>query len=323
MPPKITRVRWSASNLPWGVSFDEGTGTFSGTPEDIGEYTIPVTVETNYGISPTENVMMVVDGWEITPSLLNIAEIHYPYSCQLQTIRSDNIVWQASGLPTGLFIDSTTGLISGQIDDERADDISYPVKVYVYDSTGIKKAQKSYTLLVRGMYPHLEVDQSFEIDFPCTLSHYNASGNYMANMYYAKTSSAGTTRTSIITVVHGTELSEGVTSYERKYQIGSAGVGGTYTKYFKSGSDDAGEYNVFSTTTSSNGDCYKLRFLTSDIDQITGTMESLQSGKVMSTYSTSSAKKPEKFELSTDGTLTITTNWGTLVLTLPIVHYFS
>ena len=49
MPPKITRVRWSASNVPWGVVFDELTGTFTGKPEDIGEYTIPVTVETNYG----------------------------------------------------------------------------------------------------------------------------------------------------------------------------------------------------------------------------------------------------------------------------------
>ena len=49
MPPKITRVRWSASSIPWGLTFNEQTGTFSGTPEDVGEYTVPVTVETNYG----------------------------------------------------------------------------------------------------------------------------------------------------------------------------------------------------------------------------------------------------------------------------------
>ena len=59
MPPKITRVRWSAQSIPWGMRFDENTGTFSGTPEDAGEYTVPVTVETNYG-SDTKDVTVNV-----------------------------------------------------------------------------------------------------------------------------------------------------------------------------------------------------------------------------------------------------------------------
>lgn len=49
MEKKITRVRWSAENVPWGMEFDEKTGVFSGTPENEGEYIVPVTVETNYG----------------------------------------------------------------------------------------------------------------------------------------------------------------------------------------------------------------------------------------------------------------------------------
>ena len=49
MPPYINRVRWSASNLPWGINFDEQTGTFSGTPDEPGAYVIPVRVDTNYG----------------------------------------------------------------------------------------------------------------------------------------------------------------------------------------------------------------------------------------------------------------------------------
>ena len=59
MPKNITRVRWSASSLPWGVSFDEQTGTFSGTPDTAGEYTVPVTVETNYG-KDTKDVLITV-----------------------------------------------------------------------------------------------------------------------------------------------------------------------------------------------------------------------------------------------------------------------
>ena len=60
MPPKITRVRWKAENVPWGVSFNEQTGTFTGTPDDIGEYVVPVTVETNYG-TDTKDVKIIVE----------------------------------------------------------------------------------------------------------------------------------------------------------------------------------------------------------------------------------------------------------------------
>lgn len=60
MPPKITEVKWSAENVPLGVSFNENTGTFSGEPEEAGEYTVPVTVETNYGID-TKDVIITVE----------------------------------------------------------------------------------------------------------------------------------------------------------------------------------------------------------------------------------------------------------------------
>ncbi len=61
MPKNITRVTWSATELPYGLSFSETTGTFSGTPEDEGEYYIPVRVRTNYGTDEKE-VKIVVTG---------------------------------------------------------------------------------------------------------------------------------------------------------------------------------------------------------------------------------------------------------------------
>ena len=66
MPPKITRVRWSASSIPWGVSFNEETGIFSGTPDDAGEYIVPVTVETNYGKDTKDVIISVAEKvhWE-------------------------------------------------------------------------------------------------------------------------------------------------------------------------------------------------------------------------------------------------------------------
>ena len=59
MGKKITSVLWSASNLPLGLSFSTVSGTFSGTPRTAGDYTVPVTVKTNYG-TDTKNVKISV-----------------------------------------------------------------------------------------------------------------------------------------------------------------------------------------------------------------------------------------------------------------------
>ena len=61
MPKKITSVKWTASELPSGLSFDEGTGTFTGTAEEAGEYTVPITVRTNYG-TDTKDLAVTVEG---------------------------------------------------------------------------------------------------------------------------------------------------------------------------------------------------------------------------------------------------------------------
>ncbi len=57
MPKNITSVEWQASDIPSGLAFDTATGTFSGTPAGVGEYTVPVTVTTNYG-TDTKDVMV-------------------------------------------------------------------------------------------------------------------------------------------------------------------------------------------------------------------------------------------------------------------------
>ena len=60
MPRNITEVGWGyTGRLPNGISFNEATGIFSGTPTKVGEYTIPVTVWTNYG-EDTKDVKIVV-----------------------------------------------------------------------------------------------------------------------------------------------------------------------------------------------------------------------------------------------------------------------
>ena len=62
MPKIITSVNWSAQNVPSGLSFDPQTGSFSGTPVGTGEYTIPVTVQTNYGEDTKDVIINVKSG---------------------------------------------------------------------------------------------------------------------------------------------------------------------------------------------------------------------------------------------------------------------
>ena len=57
MPKNITSVEWQAQDIPSGLAFDKATGTFTGTPSAAGDFTVPVSVTTNYG-SDTKNVLV-------------------------------------------------------------------------------------------------------------------------------------------------------------------------------------------------------------------------------------------------------------------------
>ena len=65
MPPRITKVKWSALELPFGVRFDEDTGVFNGIPEDGGEYVVPVTVQTNYGKDTKDVLLNVIETYKV------------------------------------------------------------------------------------------------------------------------------------------------------------------------------------------------------------------------------------------------------------------
>ena len=58
MPP-ITRVQWSASNLPTGVTLSS-SGLLSGRPTVDGDFIVPITVATNWG-SATKNISISVE----------------------------------------------------------------------------------------------------------------------------------------------------------------------------------------------------------------------------------------------------------------------
>ena len=78
MAAEIKYVRWTAEDLPEGLTINEDTGVISGTPTaPLGQYSVYVTVETNYG-SDAKYITILVnapEAWipEITPDqIINV-----------------------------------------------------------------------------------------------------------------------------------------------------------------------------------------------------------------------------------------------------------
>jgi hypothetical protein len=132
---------YSATDLPIGLSISSSTGAITGTPTMAGSYTTTVTVNDGSGASS------VNFDWTIGTSTGNTVTVTNPgnqtgtvgTAASLQIRASDSatgqtLTYSATGLPAGLSISSSTGLISGTPTTAG----SSSVTVTVTDGTGAK-----------------------------------------------------------------------------------------------------------------------------------------------------------------------------------------
>jgi hypothetical protein len=134
---------YSSTDLPIGLSLNSSTGEITGTPTMAGSYTTTVTV--NDGTSASS----VNFDWTVNPSTTttNTVTVTNPgaqtgtvgSAASLQIEATDSaagqtLTYSATGLPTGLSISSTTGLISGTPTTAG----SYSATVTATDGTGAK-----------------------------------------------------------------------------------------------------------------------------------------------------------------------------------------
>ncbi|MBS1830424.1 MAG: putative Ig domain-containing protein [Acidobacteria bacterium] len=141
----IGTLAWSASGLPSGFSISS-SGLISGTPTLAG--TFPVTVQVVDGqrtASRTYTLQVTAgEGFTIATPSLNPATVGVAYSMPLAATGGiGTLSWSAGGLPTGMVINSATGVISGTASTAG----SFTVNVQVSDSQQ-RTATRTYTLQV-------------------------------------------------------------------------------------------------------------------------------------------------------------------------------
>jgi poly(hydroxyalkanoate) depolymerase family esterase len=113
-------LTYSATGLPAGLSINSSTGLISGTPTTIGTSSVTVTAKDSTGASGSASFT-----WTIVTAGTNTVTVTNPgsqsstvgtaVSVQIHATDSGGaaLTYSATGLPAGLSINSSTGLISG------------------------------------------------------------------------------------------------------------------------------------------------------------------------------------------------------------------
>ncbi len=121
-------LSYDALDLPAGLTINGSTGLISGTvaygaAEDFGgSYTPTIIVADGHGGSAQTSFAWTINQAQVAPVLTNPGSQTNlrgdSVSLQLSATQVDNdpITYDASNLPTGLSIDSDTGIISGTVD---------------------------------------------------------------------------------------------------------------------------------------------------------------------------------------------------------------
>jgi hypothetical protein len=114
-------LTYSATGLPTGLSINSSTGLISGTPTTAGSYSVTVTAKDTTGATGSAPFT-----WTVNAATGNTVTVTNPGSqtstvgtaVSLQISATDSasgqtLTYSATGLPAGLSINSSTGLISG------------------------------------------------------------------------------------------------------------------------------------------------------------------------------------------------------------------
>ncbi len=109
---------WSATGLPPGLSINSSTGVLSGTPTIAGLYNPQFSVSDSTNATISENLPLIVNppGSNFNPLSLSSGTTGIPYGPVMFSTTAGTgtgYTWSATGLPAGLSINPSTGVLSG------------------------------------------------------------------------------------------------------------------------------------------------------------------------------------------------------------------
>lgn len=150
---------WGALWLPAGLTINATTGLISGTPTapetDVRDCIVTITIFTKEGALFTENFVMGLNTKpaptpsKIRPETLPPAYLGVKYSVSLsyhdESSAAEPVTWMSSPLPTGLTLDSATGVISGTISEMPEEECKFEITAKNGDTV---LATREYTLTV-------------------------------------------------------------------------------------------------------------------------------------------------------------------------------
>ncbi|BCY10906.1 putative Ig domain-containing protein [Actinoplanes sp. L3-i22] len=140
-------LAWSATNLPPGLTIDALTGVIKGTPTTAGTYAAKVTAKDAANLSNTASFSWTTG---TAPVVAALAAPGYRTSLRSTAVSgithsasgaTTPYVWSATGLPTGLTINSSTGAVTGTPTANG----SFTTKVTATAASKIPSAPLSYT----------------------------------------------------------------------------------------------------------------------------------------------------------------------------------
>jgi hypothetical protein len=140
-------LTYGATGLPPGLSIASGTGLISGTLASNAYNGSPYTVMVTASDSTNSDKQTFT--WTVTHSTFNNPPVitnpgnqtsneddTISLAIQASDPEGDQLTYSATGLPSGLSIDATTGIITGEIDDDAFSTSPFSVTVSVSDGNG-------------------------------------------------------------------------------------------------------------------------------------------------------------------------------------------
>ncbi len=174
--------------LPAGVTFDESTNTISGTPSEVGSYTVTVTTTDESGNSETTTFTIDVED-TTKPTVEDIADQTQEVNTEIEPIKieaTDNsgqaVTNKVEGLPDGVTFDEATNTISGTPSEVG----SYDITVTTTDESG-NATETTFTINVEDTTkPMVEsiTDQTQEVNTeidPIKIEATDNSGQVVTN----------------------------------------------------------------------------------------------------------------------------------------------